>query len=148
MRIESETTINRPAQDVFDYLAHAEYLPEYVTDFEAVSQETEGEPGIETMYSYKMTRGARGTFKWTRFDRPTHLEWQGPPVKAAPGSMQPAGWWELSAVGASTHVKLVMAPTPGGLFRFLAPMMAAGMRKGNANALERLKQRLERGAAT
>jgi hypothetical protein len=40
-------------------------------------------------------------------------------------------------------VKLVMAPTPGGLFKLLAPFMAAGMRKGNAAALERLKSRLE-----
>jgi hypothetical protein len=36
-----------------------------------------------------------------------------------------------------------MAPTPGGLFRLLAPFMAAGMRKGNVAALERLKSRLE-----
>jgi hypothetical protein len=36
-----------------------------------------------------------------------------------------------------------MAPTPGGLFKLLAPFMAAGMRKGNERALARLKQRLE-----
>ena len=38
-----------------------------------------------------------------------------------------------------------MAPTPGGLFKLLAPLMAAGLRRGNAQALERLKQRLEQG---
>jgi hypothetical protein len=36
-----------------------------------------------------------------------------------------------------------MAPTPGGLFKVLSPFLAAGMRKGNAQALERLKQELE-----
>jgi len=36
--------------------------------------------------------------------------------------------------------------TMGGLFKLLAPFMAAGMRKGNEKALERLKQRLETGA--
>jgi hypothetical protein len=61
--------------------------------------------------------------------------------------MQPAGWWELSDAGGGTHVKLVMAPTPGGLFKLLAPFMAAGMRKGNQRALERLKQRLEQSSA-
>jgi hypothetical protein len=60
--------------------------------------------------------------------------------------MQPAGWWELSDAGTGTHVKLVMAPTPGGLFKLLAPLMTAGMRKGNDAALERLKDRLEHGA--
>jgi Polyketide cyclase / dehydrase and lipid transport len=145
MQVESEITVDRPAPDVFDYIAHAEYLPEYVSDFESVQQVSEGQPQMGTQYSYTMKRGAQGTFQWTRFDTPTQLAWEGPAVKAGPGSMQPAGWWELSEAGGGTHVKLVMAPTPGGLFKLLAPFMAAGMRKGNAKALQLLKQRLEQG---
>jgi uncharacterized protein YndB with AHSA1/START domain len=147
MQVESEITVDRSPQDVFDYIAHAEYLPEYVTDFSSVDQVSEGEPGIATQYRYRMSRGAEGTFQWTRFDRPTQLAWEGPPVKAGPGTMEPSGWWELSEQGGSTRVKLVMAPTPGGLFKLLAPFMAAGMRKGNARALELLKQRLEESGA-
>jgi len=145
MQVESEITVERPAQEVFDYIAHAEYLPEYVGDFESVQQVSDGEPQMGTQYSYKMKRGAQGTFQWTRFESPARLAWEGPAVKAGPGSMQPAGWWELSGAGEGTRVKLVMAPTPGGLFKLLAPLMAAGMRKGNAAALERLKRRLELG---
>jgi uncharacterized membrane protein len=143
MVIESEITVERPAEEVFDYIAHAEYLPEYVSDFESVQQTSEGAPALETEYSYKMKRGAEGTFRWTRFEPTTHLAWEGPAVKAGPGSMQPAGSWDLSDAGAGTRVKLVMAPTPGGLFKLLAPFMTAGMRKGNEAALERLKSRLE-----
>lgn len=143
MRIESETTVDRPITEVFDYIAHAEYLPEYVDDFESVQQISEGEPSIGTRYSYKMRRGAEGTFEWTRLEPTSTLAWEGPAVKAGPGTMQPAGWWELVAAGGGTRVKLVMAPTPGGLFKLLAPFMAAGMRKGNAAALQRLKDRLE-----
>ena len=146
MQVEAEITVERPAREVFDYIAHAEYLPEYVEDFETVQQETAGEPGLETTYRYKMKRGAEGTFKWTRFEPTSYLAWDGPPAKLGPGSMQPSGWWELSDAGAGTRVKLVMAPTPGGLFKLLAPFMAAGMRKGNAAAMERLKQRLEASA--
>jgi uncharacterized protein YndB with AHSA1/START domain len=147
MQVESEITIAKPPAEVFDYLARAECLPEYVTDFESVRQVSDGEPAIGTRYSYKMSRGqAEGTFEWTGFEPATHLAWQGPAVKAGPGSMEPAGWWDLSETGAGTRVKLVMAPTPGGLFKLLAPFMAAGMRKGNAQALERLKRRLESGA--
>jgi hypothetical protein len=62
--------------------------------------------------------------------------------------MEPAGRWELTETSGGTNVKLVMAPTPGGLFKLLAPFMSAGMRKGNAQALERLKQQLESGAGT
>jgi uncharacterized protein YndB with AHSA1/START domain len=143
MQIESEITVDRPAQEVFDFIAHAEYLPDYVGDFESVQQVSEGSPGIETQYRYKMKRGAEGTFRWTRFEPNSHLAWEGPPVKQGPGSMQPAGWWDISDAGGATRVKLVMAPTPGGLFKLLAPLMAAGMRRGNTTALDRLKQQLE-----
>ncbi len=147
MQIESEISVARPRADVFEYIAHAEYLPRYVTDFESVAQVSEGEPGTGTQYSYKMGRGAEGTFEWTRFEPSSHLAWHGPAVKAGPGSMEPAGWWELTETAQGTNVKLVMAPTPGGLFKLLAPFMSAGMRKGNARALERLKQQLEQGSA-
>jgi len=147
MHVESEITVNRPAAAVFDYIAHAEYLPDYVTDFESVRSVSDGAPQLGTQYSYKMKRGAEGTFEWTHFDSPMRLAWEGPAVKAGPGSMQPAGSWEISDTGGATTIKLVMAPTPGGLFKLLAPVMAAGLRKGNADALERLKRQLEQGSA-
>jgi uncharacterized protein YndB with AHSA1/START domain len=147
VQIESEITVQRPVQEVFDYIAHAEYLPEYVSDFESVQQTSDGAPGLETQYQYKMKRGAQGTFRWTRFEPASHLAWEGPPVKAGPGSMQPAGWWDLAETAGETRVKLVMAPTPGGVFKLLAPFMAAGMRRGNDQALERLKRKLEQAGA-
>jgi|SRR5947209_4463503 len=143
MHVESETTVARPPADVFRYIARGELLPEYVTDFESVSQLGEGDPSLGTQYSYKMRRGAEGTFEWTRFEEPGHLAWHGPRVKAGPGSMEPAGSWEITPEGDGARVKLVMAPEPGGLFKLLAPFLAAGMRKGNQQALERLKQRVE-----
>jgi uncharacterized protein YndB with AHSA1/START domain len=145
MEIASEITIAKPRADVFAYIARAEELPRYVTDFESVEQDSAGEPGVGTSYSYKMARGAQGTFAWTTFDPPARLAWRGPAVKAGLGSMQPAGRWEMAPAGDGTRVKLVMAPTPGGLFKLLAPFMAAGMRKGNEQALERLKHQLEGG---
>jgi uncharacterized protein YndB with AHSA1/START domain len=146
MQVESETTVQRPAREVFDYIAHAEFLPEYVTDFATVEQSSDGEPGLGTRYRYKMSRGAEGTFEWTTFEPTSQLAWHGPAVKAGPGSMEPSGAWEISEEGGSTRVRLVMAPKPGGVFKLLAPFLAAGMRKGNEQALERLKQRLEQGS--
>jgi len=146
VQIESEITLQRTPVDVFDYIAHAEYLPKYVTDFESVSQQGDGAPGLGTQYSYQMKRGGEGTFEWTSFEPHRRLAWHGPKVKAGPGSMEPAGWWELSPEDDGTRLKLVMAPTPGGLFKLLSPFLAAGMRKGNEQALERLKQELESAA--
>src|SRR5437763_15019632 len=147
MEVETDIVIAKPPADVFAYIARAEELPEYVTDFESVRQESEGEPGIGTRYSFTMTCGAQGSFEWTEFEPTSRLAWHGPAVKAGPGSMQPAGRWEITPAATGSRVKLVMAPTPGGLFKLLAPFMAAGMRKGNEKALERLKQQLESASA-
>jgi uncharacterized protein YndB with AHSA1/START domain len=143
MQIESEITLDAPRAVVFDYLARGEHLPEYVTDFAWVRRASDGEPAQGSTYDYKMVRGAEGSFEWTEFAPHSRLAWHGPPAKAGPGSMEPAGHWELSDADPGTRVKLVMSPRPGGLFRLMAPLMSAGMRKGNAEALKRLKQRLE-----
>jgi uncharacterized membrane protein len=148
MQVESQTTINRPRAEVFNYIARAELLPQYVTQFASVQQVSEGEPTRGTQYSYKMARGsAEGTFEWTEFEPSSRLAWHGPPAKAGPGTMEPSGWWELSDEGAVTRVKLVMAPKPGGLFVLLAPLMSSSIRKGNEQALQRLKQQIESAAA-
>jgi uncharacterized protein YndB with AHSA1/START domain len=148
MQIESDITIARPAADVFDYLAHAEYLPEYIDDFASVRQLSDGQPEAGTEYGYTMARNqTEGTFQWTRFEPDSTLAWHGPAVHAALGTMEPAGWWQLSPEAGGTRVTLVMAPKPGGILKLLAPFLAAGMRKGNDRALERLKRRLEQRAA-
>ena len=57
MHLEAETTIDRPRSEVFDYIARAEFLPEYVTDFAWVRQVSDGTPGQGTEYGYQMKRG-------------------------------------------------------------------------------------------
>jgi uncharacterized protein YndB with AHSA1/START domain len=141
---EAEITIDRPRSDVFDFLAHAEHLPEYVDDFESVAHEEPGEPARGHVYSYRMKRGGvEGTFEWTEFQPHDRLAWAGPRMKAGPGTMRPTGWWELHDDGAGTRVKFVMEPEPGGLFKLLGPLMKRGMTKGNERALTQLKRILE-----
>jgi uncharacterized protein YndB with AHSA1/START domain len=145
---EAEITINRPRSEVFDFLAHGERLPEYIDDFEQVTHEGPGEPARGHVYSYRMKRGGvEGTFEWKEFQPHDKLAWSGPAVKSGPGSMRPSGYWELRDEGAGTRVKLVMEPEPGGVFKLMAPLMKIGMAKGNERGLEKLKDKLENGAA-
>ena len=143
IRTEGHTTIDRPAAEVFDYLAHAEHLPEFIDDFERVTHEQEGAPSQGHVYSYKMKRGAEGTFEWAEFRPADKLAWQGPAIRQGPFTMQPSGWWELSEHDGHTHVTLVMTPEPGGLLKVLAPLMRRGITRVNERALEKLKTILE-----
>ena len=143
MRVEAEISVGRPRTEVYSYLLQGERLPEYMADFETVEKVSPGEPRTGTEYRYRMGRGAQGSFVWTKLVPNSHLAWRGPAVKAGLGSMQPAGWWDLSDSAGETRVQLVMAPEPGGLLKLLAPFMAAAMRKSNEQALARLKERLE-----
>jgi uncharacterized protein YndB with AHSA1/START domain len=146
MHVEAEISIARPRAQVFEFLARSEHLPDYATDFLWVKQTSHGAPGLGTEYRYKMKRGAGGTFTRTEFEPHIRLAWHGPPAKAGPGSMEPAGCWELSDGPGGTNVKLIMAPKPHGLLRLLTPMISSGIRKDLPVALERLKQTLERPA--
>ena len=143
MHVEAQISIARPRDQVFDYLARSEYLPDYATDFVWVKQTTRGQPGLGTEYSYKMKRGTEGTFTRTEFEPHNRLAWHGPSAKAGPGSMEPAGRWELSDAPEGTNVRLIMAPKAHGLLKLLAPMISSGIRKDLPVALERLKQTLE-----
>ena len=48
IHVESEIEVARPRAEVFDYIAHGERLPEYVTDFASVEPTAAGEPGPGT----------------------------------------------------------------------------------------------------
>lgn len=143
IRTEAEITIERARSEVFEFLSRGERLPEYIDDFETVTHEDPGEPARGHVYSYKMKRGAEGTFEWKEFHPYDQLGWSGPAVHQGPGSMRPVGHWELTDAGSGTRVKLVMEPEPGGLFKLMAPLMKLGMARGNRRALDNLKRILE-----
>src|SRR5436190_10503346 len=132
MHIEAETTVARPRPEVFDYISRGECLPEYVTDFAWVRQSSEGGPAQGTVYSYKMSRGAEGTFEWTAFEPYSKLAWHGPPARAGPGPMGPAGGGGLADGEGGRRAKPVWGPKPGGLFGLLPPSWPRGMGQGNA----------------
>ena len=143
MHLESTIDIARPRNEVFEYLAHGENLPEYASDFVWVNQTSSGVPCLGSEYAYEMARGAKGTFRRTVFEPISKLAWEGPPAKSGPGTMAPSGSWELSDVSGATRVKLVMSPVPGGLLRLMAPMISKKIASELPGALVRLKRRLE-----
>ena len=143
MHLEAQIDVSAPRTEVFDYLAHGEYLPEYASDFVWVRRIQGAKPGLDAEYAYKMKRGTEGTFRHAVYEPHSRLVWQGPPARSGPGTMAPSGTWELSDIDGGTRVHLVMSPTPGGLLRVMAPFISKSVARQVPASLTRLKQRLE-----
>ena len=54
MRFESTVEVFRLLLDVFDYLARAEFLPEYAADFVWVNETSGQGPRLGAEYAYRM----------------------------------------------------------------------------------------------
>jgi uncharacterized membrane protein len=141
--------IRRPASEVFDYLAHGENMPRWMSIFEKVEPESSEPPHQGSKYRYKMsTRGkAESTFEWTEYQPARRLAWHGPPVSAGPGSLEPSGEYVLEEHDGATRVTMRMHPKTTGLMSLLSPLMARSMRKEATGNMARLKQTLESGGA-
>lgn len=113
MRFESTVEVFRLLLDVFDYLARAEFLPEYAADFVWVNETSGQGPRLGAEYAYRMKSGSEGSFRRMAYEPHSRPAWQGPPAKAGLGTMAPARSWELSTSRTGTRVMLVMAPVPG-----------------------------------
>jgi uncharacterized membrane protein len=145
--IEQRVQINRPAGEVFDYLAHAEHMPAWMREFEDVEQVGEGPPSLGTTYRYRMSTRAKteSTFEWSEFEPGRKLAWHGAKVSAGPGSIEPTGQWELDERDGTTELVMHIQPKTGGLMTLMSPLMARSIRKDAPANMQRLKQALEGG---
>jgi uncharacterized membrane protein len=137
--------IRCPARDVFDYLAHGENMPRWISVFEKVEQDSEGPPAKGTIYRYRMAsrRRPESTFEWTEFEPGRKLAWEGPAIAVGLGTLEPSGEYELSECDGATRVTMRMHPKTTGIATLLSPLMSRSMRKEAAENVQRLKETLE-----
>ena len=145
VNVQSDTEIQRPAGEVFAFLANGENMPRWMDVFETVKKASDGPVGQGTTYEYKMARRgkAESTFEWSVYQPNTKLAWEGPPVAAGPGTLEPKGEYEITDHGDHTHVTMRMNPGTTGLMTLMGPLVARGMRKEAAGNMQRLKDVLE-----
>ena len=139
----AEAEIGRPRQEVFDYLARGEKLPDWVEEFAEVEQTSEGPPAKGTTYRYRMRRGGESTFEWSEFEAGRRIAWDGPALKSGPGSMRPRGSYELEDADGGTRIQMTQDPELAGFMKLMAPFITRSLRKGAPKSLEKLKGILE-----
>lgn len=139
---EHTVTVNRPAGDVFDYLADGTHNRDWRSGVLEISR-TSAAGGEGATYRQVLSgpggRRIDGDYRITVFDSPRRLEFL---VTAGPA--RPSGTFELTEnPDQSTKVRFALDLTPTGMMRLMTPMIARQMRSEVAQ-LDTLKAILER----
>jgi len=139
---EHAVTVNRPASEVFDYLADGAHGREWrigVLEVERTSA-TSGEGATyRQVLAGPGGRRIDGDYRITVYNPPQRLEFQ---VTAGPA--RPNGVFELTEnPDRSTRVRFALDVRPTGVMRLMTPMIAKQMQREVA-ALDSLKAILER----
>jgi uncharacterized protein YndB with AHSA1/START domain len=138
---EHTVTINRPAREVFDYLADSAHNRAWRAGVLEIERTSAGDGEGATYRQVLAGPGGRridGDYRVTVFDPPRRLEFH---VVAGPA--RPVGVFELTeTTGPSTRVRFALDIKPSGLMKLMTPMINKQMRREVAQ-LDTLKTVLE-----
>jgi uncharacterized membrane protein len=137
------TEVNRPAIEVFNFLADGENMPRWMDQIDSVVQTSPGGIAKGTAYKYKLRRGPESTFEWSQFEPNRRLAWSGPPIEGTVGSLATDGSYTLEERDGSTRVTVAFRPELGGLKKLIRPMMRRSLRHVFESDFERLRGILE-----
>src|SRR5258707_8586430 len=124
---EHTVTVNRPAREVFDYLADGTHNREWRTGVLEIER-TSAADGEGATYRQILTgpggRRIDGDYRVTVFDPPKRLEFL---VTAGPA--RPSGVFELTEnPDRSTQVRFALDLKPTGLMKLMTPMITRQLR--------------------
>lgn len=140
-RIEGEIVINRPVEEVFDFVADERNEPRYNSQMRRAEQITEGPVGLGTRYRAElvsMGRPVRMDIEFTGYDRPrrlasaTHLSF-----------METRGGLTFEPVPGGTRMRWSWEVQPRGIFKLMGPVVAGMGRRQERRIWTDLKRLLE-----
>ncbi len=151
MDLRLSTTIERPREEVFEYLADIANLPEFtdhfLSNFHVTREETYGRgAGLRFRVRQRFNRFGTGDLTFYEVDRPARIL-----ARGRTGKYNRVRWlasWELEATGrATTRVSFSLATQPALPSDRLAESFGfrARNRRGWGRALKRLRAILEDG---
>ena len=141
-----EVEIGRPQAEVWSFVADSERLPEWLGEFEAAQEESDGPPGLGSVVRYTITGNRSGTFEIVEWDPPRRLAWDGPPLRWAGGAARPRGSHELTEAGEGrTLLVSRYQPELTGTQALLQPYLKRWLRRRRLEDVQTLKALIEAG---
>jgi uncharacterized protein YndB with AHSA1/START domain len=129
-RFDATVVIDRPIEEVFDFLADGTNDPKFSPRVLEMAKTTEGETGVGTVYASTVKDAGVKTkreFKITEFERPTKIRWAEVSKNLI---MAPEGGYDLAPEGNGTRVTIYNVLEGRGPGKVFTPLALRAARKG------------------
>ena len=142
MRVEESIEINRPVQEVFNYVSDVANYPQRMADALEVLKDTEGPPQHSDRFTVAIKSVGR-RFE-TPYERTSYEANQGYTDRAVGGPI-PNQRWECTfqEVPGGTRLTRTVEAEGGGLLKLLEPLQKRAAERGLRRDLKTLKDVLE-----
>ena len=141
-KIESSVTVNRPMEQVFDFVTDIRNATKWITGVFEAAQTSPGPMGVGTTYRFNvevMGRKLETTGEVAVYDRPRKYAWKG-----TSGPFPMSGSTTCEAVAGGTRVTDTIEAEPGGFFKLAEPLLMMQMRGQMEKDMKKLKELLEK----
>jgi|SRR4051812_12242510 carbon monoxide dehydrogenase subunit G len=137
------TTINRPIDQVFAFLADGQNDRKFSPRVQQITKTTEGPTGVGTVYSSTVKDAGMTSnreFKLTEFDQPTKIRW----TELSKNSITvPEGGYDLEADGEATKMTIFNNFEGHGFGKVILPLATRAAKKDADAFAGRIKAAVE-----
>jgi hypothetical protein len=137
-RWEADGTIERPAEEVFDFVADCRNELAWNPRAVQIDKLSDGPIGLGTRFRGRYKGGMTLEIEVVEYARPSRIAWD---VVGRGIRMRPV--ITVTPTAGGSHVKMTADVTPSGIMRFVFPVMGPIFRRQNLAAGANLKRVLE-----
>jgi uncharacterized protein YndB with AHSA1/START domain len=142
-RFEATVVIDRPIQQVFDFLADGENDPRFSPRVLEIAKTTDGPPGVGTVYASTVKDAGmkpHREFRLTEFERPTRIRWSETSKNLVVAT---EGGYNLTAAGDGAQLTVFNVLEGHGLGVLLVGLALRAARKDADDFAHRIKAAVE-----
>jgi carbon monoxide dehydrogenase subunit G len=142
-RFEGTAVIDRPVEEVFDFLADGENDRKFSPRVLEIRKTTDGPAGVGTVYASTVKDAGMKTkreFELTEFERPTRIRWS---ERSKNIVTAPEGGYDLAREGDGTRLTVFNVLEGHGFGKLIAPLALRSARKTADEFAQSIKQAVE-----
>ena len=142
-RFEGTTVIDRPIEEVFDFLSDGTNDPKFSPRVQRIEKTTEGPVAVGTVFASTVKDAGMTTkreFKITEFEQPAKIRW----AEVSKNQVTaPEGGYDLAPEGNGTRVTVYNVLEGHGIGKLFAPLALRSARKGADQFAQSIKTAVE-----